>query len=42
MRIIDLPILNQDSIGELILASAQNYKTTYSAEIVDMTKIVDP
>ena len=37
----DLPRLSQEQIGELINQTAQRYKSSYSLEMKDMTKIVD-
>ena len=42
IRIVDLPILSPEQLGQLIVANAQSYKSTYSTEVQDMTRIVDP
>lgn len=39
---IDLPLLSVDQISDIIVASAQNYKHSYTNEVKDMTTIVDP
>ena len=42
LRIVDLPELTPGQIGELIVSSASKYKSSFMAEVQDMTKIIDP
>ena len=42
VRIVDLPELTPEQIGQLIVASASRYRSSGMAEIHDMTKIIDP
>ena len=36
-----MPILKPEQIGQLIVASAEQYKETYMAEVQDQAKIID-
>lgn len=37
-----MPTLSEEQIGELIVSNAKDYKASYTDEIEDMTKILDP
>ena len=42
VRVIDLPMLSPEQIGELIISNAKEYRDSYTMEVDAMTKIIDP